>query len=206
MQNDHPAFAAFLAFFAEAVRPLTLSADVSVRIAAAADLKHVKKNAHLVDAGDRVEHLYFVHKGLIRYYYLDHASGDERTGQFFEANSIYTDVASFVSQAPSDQYIQALAASDIIAIPRAAIFNAFDRDHASERFGRLMVEQALVGSQRRNARLMTDSLDERYRHFITSRASIARQVPQYIIASFLGVTPEALARMRRRVTRPVIRP
>ncbi len=207
MDVDHPAFAAFLTFFNRTIRPLAHDGAVMAELARLSELRRPEKLEHLIIAGQPVEHIMFVHEGLIRYYYLDEANGDERTGQFFEEKSVYTDVASFVGQFPTDQYIQALTSCEILMIPRAAVYSAFNTNHGMERFARMMVEQALTGSQRRTANLMTKSLDERYRHFVAARPSVARRVPQYLIAGFLGVTPEALARARRRTTRlPLPRP
>ena len=78
---------------------------------------------------------------------------------------------------------------------------AYDADHAVERFGRIMVEGALMGSQRRTAGLLSLSPDERYRRFVATRPEVARRVPQYLIASYLGITPEALSRIRGRLAR-----
>lgn len=65
-----------------------------------------------------------------------------------------------------------------------------------------MVESGFLGSQRRAADLLNLSPDERYRHFVENRPGIARRVPQYLLVSFLGTTPESLARIRGRMVRP----
>ncbi len=202
MHIDDPAFTAFLQLFGRTVAPLVADNAVMAELARSSELRSFDKLAHLNVADKPVGHLFFVHAGIIRYYYLDETSGDERTGQFFEEGTVYTDAASFFSGTPSDHYIQALSACDIMLIPRTAIFAAFDRNHALERFGRMMMEQALAGSQRRTAAMLSASLEDRYRIFMGARASVARRVPQYVIASYLGVTPEALARSRRRATQP----
>lgn len=202
MNIDDPAFSAFLQLFGRTVAPLVPDSAVMGDLAKSSELRAYDKLAHLNVADRPVGHLFFVHVGIIRYYYLDEVSGDERTGQFFEEGTVYTDAASFFGGAPSDHYIQALSQCEILLVPRAAIFAAFDHNHALERFGRMMMEQALIGSQRRTAAMLSTSLDARYRAFMTARPSVARRVPQYVIASYLGVTPEALARSRRRATRP----
>jgi CRP-like cAMP-binding protein len=202
MDVNHPAFAAFLAFFTRTVGQLQHDRDVMTEVARMSELRSVARLAHVVTAGESFEHLLFVHDGLIRYYHLDEATGDERTGQFFEEGAVYTDVSSLLSGNPSTQYVQALSPCQILMIPGSAIRAAFNVDHSMERFGRLMMEQALVGAQLRTTRLMNKNLEERYRNFVAARPSVSRRVPQYMIASFLGVTPEALARARRRSTLP----
>jgi CRP-like cAMP-binding protein len=202
MNISHPAFKGFADFMTRAVHPLAAGEHMLSTLSGHAVLKTLAKNEHALEAGETADHIYFVHKGLIRYYYLDEISGEERTGQFFDANTVYTDVTSFICQQPSRQYIQALEASEIVCVPRKAIYDAYANDHSIERFGRLMLEQALVGSQGRTASFMTESLEERYRNFSARRASIARRIPQYMIASYLGSTPEALSRVRKRSTQP----
>jgi CRP-like cAMP-binding protein len=205
MDLAHPAFAAFMAFFSRNVAPLLPDSDVMAGMARMSELRSVAKLAHVVRVGEPFGHLLFVHEGLIRYYHLDEVTGDERTGQFFEEGAVYTDVASFLGGKPSTQYIQALSPCKILMIPGAEIRSALSTDHAMERFGRLMMEQAVIGAQSRTAGLMNKNLEERYRSFVAARPSVARRVPQYLIASFLGVTPEALARARRRSTLPPVR-
>lgn len=204
MEITHPAFAAFLTSFTRNVAPLLPDRDVMARVARMSELRSVAKLAHVVRVGEPFGHLLFVHEGLIRYYHLDEVTGDERTGQFFEEGAVYTDVASFLGGKPSSQFVQALSPCNILMIPRAEVHSALNTDHAMERFGRLMMEQAVIGAQLRTAGLMNKNLEERYRLFIAARPSVARRVPQYLIANFLGVTPEALARVRRRTTLPLI--
>ncbi len=99
------------------------------------------------------------------------------------------------------QAVQAIGAARVLRLPREALLAAYGADHAVERFGRLMIEEALVGSQRRSANLLTLTPDERYRRFVETRPEVARRVPQYLIASYLGITPEALSRIRGRIAR-----
>ncbi len=140
-------------------------------------------------------------KGLLRYYFIDPVSGEERTGQFFDETRLFTDAASFLTQTPATQAIQALEDGIILRLPRAAVYAAYAKDHAFERFGRLMVEDALIGSQRRSTNLLRLGPDELYRTFMTTRPEVARRLPQYLIASYLGITPEALSRIRGRLAK-----
>jgi len=181
-----------------------LSAPLGVAPRARAALLHavsgrtLAKGEHLFREGDTAQALYFVRTGMLRYYYL--ADGVEHTGQFFNDGMFVADVAAFITGAAGLQNIDALAPTEVLVIPRAAIYAGYDADQGIERFGRRLMEEAMAGSQRRSASLLKMSPEDRYAAFISSRPVIAQRVPQYVIASYLGVTPEALSRIRRRRT------
>ena len=176
--------------------PLVVSSRARDALAQTVTARRLSKGEHLVREGDTAAHLYFVCTGVLRYYYL--ADGVEHTGQFFDAGMFLADVHSVSTGAPAEQNIDALESSDVLCIPLAAVRAAYDADHAYERFGRRVMEEAMAGSQRRSANLLKLSPEERYARFIATRPDVARRVPLYVIASYLGVTPEALSRIRRR--------
>ncbi len=162
MDANHPAFVAFIGAVQATVAPKSAQAGPLAR---SCDTRAFAKGADLLRAGDVAEHLFFVHRGLLRYYFLDPASGEERTGQFFDEGRMFTDVASFVTGAPATQSVQALSrVRSGGGAPRGDATPPTTSDHAVERSGRLMIEEALVGAQRRAARLLTDDArGERYR-------------------------------------------
>jgi CRP/FNR family transcriptional regulator, anaerobic regulatory protein len=199
MPSSPSAFEAFFALVSATVRPLSALPATRVALNEASHVLAFAKGDHLLREGDTASHLLFVAKGLLRYYFLDPDSAEERTGQFFDEAQVFTDAASFLGQTPATQFIEALEPGEVLCIPRAALYRAYAVDHAMERFGRLMLENALIGSQRRTSNLLRLPPDERYRTFIATRPEIARRVPQYLVASYLGITPEALSRIRRRL-------
>jgi CRP-like cAMP-binding protein len=176
--------------------PMEVKPAVLSQLLKAVSTRQLNKSEHLSREGDIAHALYFINKGILRYYYLD--DGVEHTGQFFEAGMLFADVLSFTTGAPGQQNIDALTESEVLVIPRAAVAAAYDADHAMERMGRRAMEEAMAGSQRRTESFLKLSPDERYSRFLRRRPVVAEQVPQYVIASYLGVTPEALSRIRRR--------
>jgi CRP-like cAMP-binding protein len=159
-------------------------------------LRRLEKGEHLFREGESAQHLYFIQRGLARYYYL--ANGVEYTGQFFDEATFVADVYALTLQLPGLQNIDVLEPTEVLVIPYVDLLLSYDADHAMERFGRRISELSMVGSQRRTASLLQQSPGERYLRFLEARPEIARRVPQFLIASYLGITPEALSRIRKR--------
>ena len=159
------------------------------------------RGQHLTRAGEVAVALYFVRSGLLRYYYL--SDDKEHTGQFFDNGTFVADLSSITTGAPTQQFVEALEPSLVVSIPVAALQEAYDADHAMERFGRRLVEAAMAGSQRRSANLLVRTPEQLYDSFVRTRPEIAGKVAQYMVASYLGITPESLSRIRaRRTSRP----
>lgn len=200
MTQREAALAAFSDRLHKAVAPLVPGAAALARLLGGARHRLVDKGEHILRAGTVANEVFFIHTGLLRYYINDPADGGlERTGQFFDAGIVATDAESYLLRIPGEQNFEALEKSSVVALPRAVLNAGYDQDHAVERFGRLMLEAALIGSQRRANRLLVLQPEERYRRFVETRPEVARRVPQYLIASYLGLTPESLSRIRRRI-------
>ncbi len=202
MTEKEAALAAFSERLRKAADPLVPADRPMARLLQQVRHRSLQKGEHALRAGTIANDVFFVHRGLLRYYFNDPGEGGaERTGQFFDEGIVVTDAESFLSKTPGEQNFEALEPTSIVIIPRAALYDGYDNDHAIERFGRLMLEQGLIGSQRRASRLLTQQPEDRYRTFVQSRPEVARRVPQYLIASYLGLTPESLSRIRRRIAR-----
>ncbi len=185
-----------LAVIRDAVAPLEPGQAAEEAFSAALAVRHYGKGEPLARAGEMSRHLFFVRSGLIRYYYL--SDGIEHTGQFFGPGMFAADVLSVTTDVPAVQTFDALEPTVAVLVPVEALRRAYDSDHAFERFGRRMIEIGMAGSQRRTANLLMRSPEERYDDFVRRRPEVTRSVPQYIIASFLGITPESLSRIRNR--------
>lgn len=200
LEDDTPV-GRFVQLLRKSAHPLEPGEAALDRLTAATRVVTVAKGTAVLRAGEPAEHLFHVHRGLLRYFYLDRETGDERTGQFFDEGGTVTDAASFLTGAPATQTFETVEESVLLLIPRVALLRAYDEDHATERFGRRMVEAGFLGSQRRAANLLNMTPDDRYRYYVEARPDIARRVPQYLLASFLGITPESLSRIRGRRAR-----
>jgi CRP/FNR family transcriptional regulator, anaerobic regulatory protein len=160
-------------------------------------VRELPRKQFLLLPGEVCRFVAFINKGCLRYYY--HADGEERTGQFFFENSWYTDYESFLTGQPSRQTIQALESTQLLLIPKTALYQLYDHFPSIERFGRLMAEQAYLGSRKNNVAFLTESPEERYLHLIANRPKVIERVPLRYIASYLGIQPESLSRIRKRL-------
>ncbi len=182
----------------ERAAPLVPAPCAIDRLLARCRSRTIEKGAAALEAGTVAGEVLFVGRGLLRMVTVDAETGTTRTAQFFDAGQAITDPVSFLIGVPTEQRIEAVESTQVLGIPKTALMEAYDRDHAIERFGRLLVEEALIGTQRRASRLLNLSVEDRYETFLRTRPEVARRLPQYLIASYLGVTPEALSRVRAR--------
>jgi len=160
--------------------------------------KKYKRHEFLLREGEVCKHVFFIVKGLTRYFYTN-AEGNEHTGQFFFETSWYTDYDSFLTGKPSEQSLQALEKSEVLLLPKPNLYRLYDENPKFERFGRLMAEQAFLGVRQRNTSLLSESPEERYLNLIQQRPKVIDRVPLHYIASYLGIKPESLSRIRKRL-------
>jgi CRP-like cAMP-binding protein len=172
-----------------AVTPLRPDDDVLKALLSAATIETYETGEVLHWAGDPPRAYWFVVHGVFRYHYL--REGLERTGQFFSRGMFFGGGSGVLTY-------DAATRGAVLALPKAALDRALDRDHAVERFLRLGLEEALAGAQRRSAALLQLSAQDRYERLLRDRPEVAGTVPLHMVATYLGVTPEALSRIRRR--------
>jgi CRP-like cAMP-binding protein len=159
--------------------------------------KVFKKRDHLLQAGHICRYLIFIETGLVRYY-LNAESG-ERTNYFNREGEFVCDYLSFLPQSKSNVNIQALEDTVVYIISYNDMQQFYKHVEHAERFGRLAIEQVFVSIISQITSLYTDSPDVRYNKFLLNFPDIAQRVPQYYIASYVGVKPQSLSRIRKRM-------
>ncbi|MCZ4243321.1 Crp/Fnr family transcriptional regulator [Pedobacter punctiformis] len=155
----------------------------------------VKKKQFLLEQGQICRANYFVVKGCLRLYFID-IKGAEQTTQFAIENWWITDLTSFLFQKPSEFYIQAAETAEIIAIEPHHYDEMFRKLPKLERYFRLILQKNHQASQMRIKYLYSQTAEERYRHFNHLFPEFVQRVPQYMLASYLGFTPEFLSKIR----------
>lgn len=145
--------------------------------------------------GDVLRYLAFVNKGCLRYYVVD-PKGDEHIVYFAFEGWWIGDMDSFFQQKPTIYYMQALEDCELFLFNLKNFNRAID-ETAYGQFFKKATAQSYTATQRRFAELNTLSAEERYLKLVASKPEIFQRVPHHLIASFLGIKPQSLSRIRK---------
>lgn len=159
--------------------------------------KKFDKKEFLLKEGQVCHHYFFISSGLIRQFYIDE-KGNEKIIQFAIENWWTTNIDSFTNQVPSALNIQALEKTTAYIISKKSLENLFISLPKTERLFRIITEKTLIAHQRRNYFFMKKKSKERYQHLMEHIPEFAQRVPQYMLASYLEITPEYLSEIRKK--------
>jgi CRP-like cAMP-binding protein len=157
-----------------------------------------ESGAYLVREGEYLDCFYFIVKGLVRFYYATE-DGKIYNKHFAMENGFAGSLRCFVLRAPCPFYIQTLEPTETIVLPHHQLLKQLDRHPCWERLMRKNAEQLVLLKEDREKAFLLDSLEVRYRRFIETYPNLANRIPQYHIASYLGVTDVALSRIRKKI-------
>lgn len=162
--------------------------------------KIVHKDAYLLRQNEYCKHTFFVEKGLLRQYSIDE-NGKEHTISFAPENWFVTDRESTYFNQPSIFYIQALEDSKVVLINEDFILSLSEKIPSFSDFNNKLLHNHIRQLQNRIHQLLADSAEERYLKFIEMYPNILVRVPQTMVASYLGITPESLSRVRKEISK-----
>ncbi|HAS44299.1 MAG TPA: Crp/Fnr family transcriptional regulator [Microscillaceae bacterium] len=157
--------------------------------------KILSKKEILLQKGDVSNHMRFIADGSLRVYYLNEKA-QEYTIQFGIKGWWVNDLYSYLTHQPANYFIQALQPSVVLQIHRDSLNKLFDQIPSLERFFRIKFEKAYVALQERTLHRASLSAKDRYEQFRAQYKDIEQNIPQYVIASYLGITPEFLSVLR----------
>lgn len=160
-------------------------------------LREFPKKTMLLNAGDVCNFEAYVLKGCIREYFIDH-KGQELTLEFAVEDWWVSDITSFENQSPSIMYIETLEDCELLVLSRAAKDELLARVPKLERMFRLMIQRHLSVLQKRLFRTVSYTAMDKFEEFLKRYPSLPQRVPQHYIASYLGITPEFLSKLRKR--------
>jgi CRP-like cAMP-binding protein len=178
--------------------PLT-GEDVAL-IQSVSKIKALRKRQYLLQAGDVWRFNAFVCSGFVRTYFVD-AKGHEHIMNFSPENHWTGDRESLASELPSKYNIDAIEASQVLLIRKADFEMLCKAIPAFNDFINAILQKSFVVAQERIHVSITHTAEEKYHNFVTKFPAIANRVPQHMIASYLGITPETLTRVRKNASR-----
>lgn len=158
--------------------------------------RQIPKRFKLVKEGEIATELYFINKGLVRLYYTK--EGEEITGFIFKENLFASSYDSFLRQAPGIQTLESLEDCDLLVITYDKMQELYEVLPKMNILTRKIAEQRFINGQMILSSFLLDSPEERYRKFELQNRDLLQRVPQNIIASYLGITPVSLSRIRNR--------
>jgi CRP-like cAMP-binding protein len=162
------------------------------------EYRKIKKKELLIREGDIVRHDHFVLKGCFKTYSVDD-KGDEHIIMFAPEDWWVGDLHSFLTETPSGFYTEALEDSEILQISKTNQQRLYDEVPKFERFFRIIFQNALVTQFKRIDQNLSMTADEKYLEFRNKYPQLEQRLPQKQIAAFLGITPEFLSMIRRKM-------
>jgi CRP-like cAMP-binding protein len=160
-----------------------------------------RKRQFILQEGDVCKYFNFVVSGCLRMYKVDDA-GVAHIIQFATENWWIADLGSFYSLKPSELNIEAIEDTTVLQLKHDDLLELYQTSPKFDRVFRVLVENSLVGIQSRLLQNISSDARERYESFMTQYPQLANRIPNTYIASFLGITPEFLSKIRNeRVSR-----
>jgi len=158
--------------------------------------RKLRKRQYLLQAGDISLHENFVSKGLLRAYTVD-KTDQERVAMFAMEGWWIGDMYSFLTNTPAALNIDALEDSEILSIEKRDLDMLYEKVPKFERLFRILLQNAFVANQQRILASISQTAEELYVNFVKKYPLLEQRIPQVQIASYLGITPETLSRIRR---------
>ena len=157
--------------------------------------KRFRKHQYILQEGDVSTHDNFIIKGICRTYRVDE-KGQEHILRFTPEEWWTGDLASFLSAKPSLYNVDCLEDTEVLRISFADLETLFDRVPRMNKYFRLLYQKSIISYNLRLTSSLSKSASERYEEFIKRYPDIGQRVPNHQIASYLGITPQSLSRIR----------
>lgn len=160
--------------------------------------KKLRKRQYILQEGDVCKYIAFVEKGMLRSYTIDE-KGNEHIMQFAFEGWWISDHFSFLTGEPAIYNMDALEDSELLLLSKQAEDQLLQKIPKLEKYFRILLQNNLIATQRRLISSLSQTAEERYHQLINACPAIPQRVPQHMMASFLGITPETLSRIRKQL-------
>lgn len=178
-------------------RIMPLTPEEAAAIAETMNIQHYKKGTVLLKEGQVSTEAYFVLEGCVRQYYL--VDGEEKTNNFFTEEQWVISITSMSQHVPSGHFMECCLDSTLVVGNRKKEEYLYERFPKLESVSRKVMEKVFAEQQEIMASYATDTPEQRYLKLMKSRPDLFQKIPQYHIASYIGVKPESLSRIRKRI-------
>jgi CRP-like cAMP-binding protein len=162
-------------------------------------IKHYKKGDFFLQEGDFCNYVGFINKGFFNFFYS--INGVEHIRGFFYPDNFISNYPCFLLKTASKCHIQALEDSSVTLIHRDDLFLLYKKQPKIQELSRNIAESLYIEVSEKYESFFLKTPEERYLSFITSEPEVAEKIPQYMIASYLGITPEGLSRIKKRLSK-----
>lgn len=160
--------------------------------------KSLRKQEFFIQAGSTSIDLGFINSGLVCFFY-ENEHGIEFNKTFCQENQWIAAYSAYLTNTPARFNIQALENTHILTAKLADIVLLFDQHECWQKLGRLLAEQLYIKKEQREAEFLLDSALQRYKNFLHNHPQLEQRLPQYHIASYLGITAVALSRIKNKL-------
>ena len=175
-----------------------MSAESWEIVARSLTIRTVKKRDFILREGAVCNHVSFINQGLVRMFY--NTEERENTICFFKENEYVSDYPSFLTRRPAQTNIQALETTEIVETNYEALQLHYQQIPEANYLGRLLAEELFIIMNETRIEELKSTIEERYNRIIERDPWILQRIPQYMVASYLGITAEALSRVKNRIS------
>lgn len=160
-------------------------------------VKEFKKGDYIVTQGEVCNYVYFINKGFNRFYKV--IDGKEISTGFIGANEYVSSYDSFLTRQPAFENLDVLEDTELMALSYNDMQTLYNDYPVFQIFGRKIAEYLFIWINQRNNALLLLTPEQRYESMIINDSELLQRVPQYMLASYIGVTPEHLSRIRKKM-------
>ena len=160
--------------------------------------RNIRRKGYIQQEGDICRHYFFIVSGCFKMFAVD-PSGKEHNLQFAAENEWISDLHSFYAQVPSRMYIEAVEPSVVLQIQHDDLLYLFINYHKFDRNFRIITERKYINFQNRILQNISSTAEERYISFTSDYPALVNRIPNTQIASYLGITPEFLSKIRKKI-------
>jgi CRP-like cAMP-binding protein len=159
----------------------------------------LKKKEFLIREGDLNSNIYFIENGILHSFKTDE-SGEMHSIQFGFPGHWISDLYSFFSGNHALFSVEALEDAELLVLNYSGFKDACEKLPKFEKFFRILIQNAYVKAQQRIAKNFSNDAAQRYKDLLEQQPEMLQKVPQYLVASYLGIKPQSLSRIRKEIT------